>query len=49
MAIKPQCAWTKGEWDGLAMKWNEIQAVTKHKRMLKDHLVQLDYVASRGL
>jgi hypothetical protein len=31
------------------MKWNEIQAVTKHKRMLKDHLVQLDYVASRGL
>ena len=28
--LKPHCAWTEGEWDGLGMKWNEIQAVPRH-------------------
>ena len=25
IAIKPRCAWTNGEWEGLGMKWNEIK------------------------
>ena len=46
-AIKPRCAWTNGEWEGLGMQWNEIQAVPRHIRSLAEHLVQLDYVNTR--
>jgi len=46
--IKHECAWTEGEWSGLGMQWNEIQSVPKHIRMLAEHLVQLDYSASRS-
>ena len=47
-AIRPNCAWTEGEWDGLGMAWNEIQSVPRHIRSLSEHLVQLDYIASRN-
>ena len=46
LKISPQCAWTDGEWDGLGMAWNEIQSVPRHIRMLTEHLIQLDYLAS---
>lgn len=46
--IKPHCAWTEGEWDGIGMKWNEVQAVPRHIRLLAEHLVQLDYSYSRA-
>ena len=48
LKISMQCAWTDGEWDGLGMAWNEIQSVPRHIRMLTEHLIQLDYVASGG-
>ena len=44
--IRDRCAWTQGEWEGLGMAWNEIQSVPKHIRMLSEHLIQLDYLAS---
>ena len=44
--IRENCAWTQGEWEGLGMAWNEIQSVPKHIRMLSEHLIQLDYLAS---
>lgn len=46
--IKHECAWTEGEWPGIGMEWNEIQSVPRHIRLLAEHLVQLDYIASRG-
>ena len=46
--ICDQCAWVDGEWEGLGMGWNEIQSVPRHIRMLSEHLIQLDYVASGG-
>ncbi|GFO65894.1 DGQHR domain-containing protein [Geomonas paludis] len=41
-AIAPNCAWTKGTWEGLGMRWNEIQNVTSHIKILSDYLVKLD-------
>ena len=46
LKISIECAWTDGEWDGLGMAWNEIQSVPRHIRMLTEHLIQLDYLAS---
>ena len=48
LKIRDKCAWTDGDWDGLGMAWNEIQSVPKHIRMLSEHLIQLDYLASGG-
>jgi len=45
--IKPFCHWTDGTWDGLGLKWNEIQNVPKHIRGLSDHLVRLDFNLSQ--
>ena len=42
-AIAPDCAWTKGSWDGIGLKWNEIQNVSSHIRALSDYLVKLDF------
>ena len=46
-AIRPKCAWTDGEWEGLGMKWNQIQAVPRHIRSLAEYLVQLDYMNAK--
>ena len=46
-SIKPNCAWVEGEWEGIGFKWNEIQAVSKHIRMLAEYLLELDYLASK--
>jgi len=48
MLIREDCAWTDGEWPGLGVAWNEIQSVPRHIRMLAEHLVQLDYDASKA-
>ena len=45
--IKPFCRWTDGTWEGLGLKWNEIQNVPKHIRGLSDHLVRLDFTLSQ--
>lgn len=47
-AIAPHCAWTEGTWEGMGVKWNEIQNLTNHIKNLSDYLVKLDYEAAQG-
>lgn len=45
--LKSHCCWTAGTWEGLNIKWNEVQNVTKHVRGLSDLLVRLDFSLSQ--
>jgi DGQHR domain-containing protein len=45
--IKPYCRWTEGTWDGLGMKWNEVQSIDGHINRLADYLGHLDRDLSR--
>ena len=45
--LRPRCSWTEGTWDGLGLKWNEVQNVPKHVRGLSDLLVRLDFTLSQ--
>ena len=45
--LRPHCRWTEGTWDGLGLKWNEVQSVPKHIRGLSDLLVRLDFNLSQ--
>lgn len=45
--VAPSCHWTGGTWPGLGLAWNEIQNVPRHVKALAEHLVQLDFAASR--
>jgi DGQHR domain-containing protein len=39
--VRPHCAWTSGTWKGLGrMKWNELQNVPNHLRMLTNLLIR---------
>jgi DGQHR domain-containing protein len=38
--IAPYCRWTRGTWDGLGLRWNEIQNVPKHINELSNFLVR---------
>lgn len=45
--IKPYCRWTSGYWEELGgMKWNDIQNIPAHVRMLSNYLIRT-YVNSR--
>ena len=37
---RPHCRWTRGTWDGLKLRWNEIQNVPKHINELSNFLVR---------
>ena len=43
--IVPNCNWTSGTWQGIGLKWDEIQNVNSHVKMLSDYLLRLDYGA----
>lgn len=43
--IEPHCRWTKGQWDGLGIAWNEIQNTPRDIKKLQDALVRA-YAAS---
>jgi DGQHR domain-containing protein len=45
--IRPHCHWTDGVWEGLGLKWNEIQKLSKHVNALSDLLVRLDFTLSQ--
>ena len=45
--LRSHCHWTAGTWEGLGLKWNEVQNVPKHIRGLSDHLVRLDFNLSQ--
>jgi DGQHR domain-containing protein len=45
--VAPHCHWLAGSWDGLGgLKWNELQNVPKHIRLLSSYLIRT-YVQSR--
>ena len=44
--IAPECCWIEGTWQGLDLKWNDIQNISKHIKGLAELLVQLDFEAS---
>ena len=46
--IAPRCCWTSGVWEGLELKWDEVQSVPRHIRGLADVLVRLDYELSQN-
>lgn len=46
--LAPRCSWTHGRWDDLGgMRWDEIQNVPKHIRLLSNFLVRC-YVEQRS-
>ena len=45
--IAPRCCWTSGVWEGLELRWDEVQSVPRHIRGLADVLVRLDYELSQ--
>jgi DGQHR domain-containing protein len=45
--LRAHCRWTDGTWEGLGLRWNEIQNVPKHVRGLSDLLVRLDFTLSQ--
>ena len=48
-AIAPLCCWTEGTWRDIGLDWNEIQNVPRHKKLLAEQLVRLDYEANFNL
>jgi len=38
--IRPYCNWTHGTWDELGLRWNEIQNVSSHVRLLSNFLIR---------
>jgi len=38
--LAPHCHWTSGRWDGLDMRWNEIQNVPRHIHELSSYLIR---------
>ena len=45
--IRPYCRWTSGVWEELnGLRWNEIQNMTSHTRMLSNFLIRT-YINSR--
>ena len=45
--LRPHCAWTSGEWE-FGLRWNELQNVPTHMRLLPNHLVRAYLQAKRG-
>jgi DGQHR domain-containing protein len=39
--IEPYCHWTSGKWDELELKWNELQNISTHKRLLTRHIIKI--------
>lgn len=44
--IRPFCHWTNGTWDEFGMRWNEIQNISSHIRLLSNFLIRV-YMNSR--
>jgi DGQHR domain-containing protein len=47
--IRPLCRWTSGVWEGLdGLRWNEVQNLPGHLRMMSNHLVRSYLNADRA-
>lgn len=38
--LAPHCRWTEGQWEGLGLRWNEIQNVPRHIHELSSFLMR---------
>ena len=38
--LAPYCRWTEGQWEGLGLRWNEIQNVPRHIHELSSFLMR---------
>jgi len=38
--LKPHCKWSNGRWDELELEWNDIENISKHKKMLSAYLIR---------
>lgn len=38
--VAPHCRWTDGQWDGLGLRWNEIENVPRHIHELSSFLMR---------
>ena len=45
--LAPHCHWTEGQWDGLGLRWNEVQNVSQHTRELSSFLMRT-YLQARA-
>ena len=45
--IAPHCHWTEGVWEGLDLRWDQVQSVPRHIRGLAEFLVQVDFAESQ--
>lgn len=40
MKLKPFCRWSNGTWEELGLEWNDVQNISKHKKMLTAYLIR---------
>ena len=45
--VAPHCHWTAGTWEGLGMRWNDIQNVPRHTNELSSYLIRV-YVQAKA-
>jgi DGQHR domain-containing protein len=45
--IAPLCRWTSGRWEGLDMRWDDVQNVPRHIQQLTQYLIRI-YVLGPG-
>jgi DGQHR domain-containing protein len=45
--LAPHCHWTEGQWEGLGLRWNEIQNVPRHIHELSSFLMRT-YLQARA-
>jgi hypothetical protein len=38
--LAPHCHWTEGQWEGVGLRWNEIQNVPRHIHELSSLLMR---------
>jgi DGQHR domain-containing protein len=46
--LAPHCRWTEGYWEGLGLRWNEIEYVPRHIHELSSFLVRTYWQARAG-
>jgi hypothetical protein len=46
--LAPHCAWTKGNWESLGWRWNDVQSTRQHIAKLSEHLIRLDRDLARA-
>lgn len=42
-SLAPYCRWTEGTWEAIGLRWNEVENINKHIKLIADTLIQLDF------